>query len=71
MSCPYCNSPKFVKNGSVRGKKKHLCLNCGKQYVIDQYFKHIAKETWKLVDKLLLKKLPFAGNARITGISER
>ena len=71
MSCPYCNSPKFVKNGSVHRRKKNRCLNCGKQYVLEQHFKRISKEIWELVDKLLVEKLPLAGTARVTGVSER
>jgi len=30
----------------------------------------IPKETWELVDKLLLEKIPIAGISRVTGISE-
>ena len=60
-----------MKNGSVRGRKKNLCLNCRKQYVLEQHFKRISQETWELVDKLLLEKLPLAGIARVTGVSER
>ena len=32
--------------------------------------KIIPKETWELVDKLLLEKIPIAGISRVTGISE-
>ena len=60
-----------MKNGTVRGRKKNLCLNCRKQYVLEQHFKRISQETWELVDKLLLEKLPLAGIARVTGVSER
>ena len=32
--------------------------------------KIISQETWDLVDKLLLEKIPIAGISRVTGISE-
>jgi hypothetical protein len=31
----------------------------------------IREETWRLVDKLLLEKIPLAGISRVSGVSER
>ena len=28
-SCPNCQSKKYIKNGSVRGKKRYKCKKCG------------------------------------------
>ena len=32
MECPKCKSSHVVKNGSVKGIRKHLCRNCGFQF---------------------------------------
>jgi insertion element IS1 protein InsB len=71
MNCPHCNSQNVVKNGSIHNKKpKSQCNDCGRQFVIDSTKKYIAKETWDLVDKLLLERIYIAGISRVTGISE-
>lgn len=71
MKCPECGSSKTIKNGSVHGKPKRECKQCGRQFIINPTNKSIPQETWDLVDKLLLEKIPIAGIARVTGISER
>ena len=70
MNCPECGSPNFIKNGSVCGKAKNECKSCGRQYVVNPKKKMISQETWDIVDKLLLEKIPLAGISRVTGISE-
>jgi insertion element IS1 protein InsB len=47
-----------------------MCNNCGRQFVENPTKKVISQETWDLVDKLLLEKIPIAGISRVTGISE-
>ena len=32
MECPKCKNSHVVKNGSVKGIRKHLCRNCGFQF---------------------------------------
>ena len=32
MECPKCMSSHVVKNGSVKGIRKHLCRDCGYQF---------------------------------------
>ncbi len=32
MKCPKCMSSHVVKNGSVKGIRKHLCRDCGYQF---------------------------------------
>ena len=70
-SCPKCKSEKVVKNGHIHnGKQRYLCQGCGRQFVDGATNKVIPDETWALVDRLLLEKLPLAGIARVTDISE-
>ena len=70
MNCPKCGSTEYIKNGSIRGKPKRECKECGRQYVVNPTKKIISQETWDLVDKLLLEKIPLAGISRVTGVSE-
>ena len=71
MECPECGSKNTIKNGSVRGKAKRQCKNCNREFVVNAIKKSIGKETWDLVDKLLLEKIPIAGISRVTGVSEQ
>ena len=71
MDCPKCGSQNIVKNGSIHtGKPKFKCKDCGRQFVENPTKKVISQQQWDLVDKLLLEKIPIAGIARVTGISE-
>lgn len=71
MICPACKSDKVIKNGSIHnGNQKFFCKNCGRQFVENPTNKVIPKETWDIVDKLLLEKIPIAGIARTTDISQ-
>ena len=71
MKCPRCDSANVIKNGSIHsGKQKYECKDCGRQFVETPTKKTIGPETWALVDKLLLEKIPIAGISRVTGISE-
>jgi len=71
MNCPECDSQNITKNGSIHnGKPKFMCKDCGRQFVENPTKKIISQETWDLVDKLLLEKIPIAGISRVTGISE-
>jgi transposase-like protein len=71
MKCPECNSTNTIKNGSVRAKPKGECKECGREFTLNPTKKSISQETWELVDKLLLEKIPITGIARVTGISEQ
>jgi len=71
MNCPSCNSENVRKNGYIHnGKQKYHCKDCNRQFVLDPQYRLIPPETWDLVDKLLLEKIPLAGISRVTGISE-
>lgn len=70
-SCPRCDSDNIVKNGFIHnGKQNHRCNDCGRQFVKDPQNKIISDETKALIDKLLLEKIPLAGIARVTDVSE-
>ena len=71
LDCPNCKSSHYKNNGSVRGKRKNQCLDCGRQYILEPKKKTISKKTWDLVDKLLLEKLSLSGISRVVGISEK
>jgi len=71
MKCPDCNSSSIIKNGTIHnGKQKYQCNKCRRQFVENPQNKRIPKETWDLVDKLLLERIPIAGISRVTNISE-
>ena len=70
-ACPTCNSESVVKNGFIHnGKQNHLCKDCGRQFVEDPQNKVTSDETKALIDNLLLEKIPLAGIARVTDVSE-
>ena len=69
--CPRCGSTEVVKNGNIHnGKQNHKCRECERQFVADPQQKRVSQETKELIDKLLLEKLPLAGIARVTEVSE-
>lgn len=71
LSCPSCGSQRVVKNGKIHnGKQNHKCQDCGRQFVQDPQNKVISDDTKRLIDKLLLEKLPLAGIARVAEVSE-
>ncbi len=72
MTCPQCQSHNTIKNGSIHnGKPKFKCKDCGRQFIENPTHKRITQQTKDLIDKLLLEKIPLAGIARVTGVSER
>lgn len=72
MNCPNCCSHPIVKNGSLgNGKPKFKCNTCGRQFVENPKKQPISDHTKQLIDQLLLEKIPLAGMARVTGVSER
>lgn len=72
MNCPHCSSAEIVRNGSNSvGTPKFLCKGCGRQFVESPKKQPISQETKALIDRLLLERVPLAGIARVTGVSER
>ncbi len=56
--CPSCGSTQVVKNGSIHnGKSKHLCRNCGRQFVENATNKIVTFEERELIDKRLLERI--------------
>lgn len=66
-----CDSTHTVKNGKIHnGKQNFKCRECGRQFAQDPQNRLIDEATKTLIDKLLLEKIPLAGIARVTGVSE-
>lgn len=71
MTCPTCGSHDISKNGTTRrGKQNYKCRDCNRQFVENPQWKPKDKETRSLVDLLLLEKIPLAGIARATHVSD-
>ena len=71
-NCPKCGSDNCVKNGSIHnGKPKHTCHNCNREFVDNPKNVPISAKTKKMIDKLLLEKIPLAGLVRVTNVSAR
>ena len=71
MTCPTCGSHDISKNGTTRrGKQNYKCRDCNRQFVEDPQWKPKDKNEQSLIDLLLLEKIPLAGIARATGVSE-
>ena len=71
MVCPGCSSENTIKNGTIHnGKQKYECKECVRQFVEHPQNKTISQATKELIDKLLLEKVPLAGIARVTDVSE-
>ena len=71
MTCPTCGSHEISKNGTTRcGKQNYKCRDCNHQFVEDPQWKPKDKDTLALVNLLLLEKIPLAGIARATGVSD-
>ena len=71
MHCPSCQSKRFVKNGLNALKKQiYRCKDCGRQFVLHPAKVPVSDEKKKLIDRLLLERLPLAGIARAVSVSE-
>jgi len=71
MKCPICQNANIIKYGKIHnGKQRFECEECGRQFVENPENKIISEETKKLIDKLLVEKLPLAGIVRVTGVSQ-
>jgi transposase-like protein len=72
LTCPRCQSTDVVKNGRIHnGRQNFKCKSCSRQFVQNPSKRVIGEETRDLIDKLLLERLPLAGIARVTGVSEQ
>jgi hypothetical protein len=48
-----------------------MCKDCSRQFVENPKIKIISKETWEIVDRLLVEKISLAGISRALVISKR
>lgn len=72
LICPGCQSTHIVKNGRIHnGRQNCKCRACSRQFVLNPTKKVIGQDIKVLINKLLLEKLPLAGIARVTGVSEQ
>ena len=71
--CPVCyDSIQVVKNGSCSsGWQKYFCKECEKYSVLNPENGKISDDTKKLIDDLLLEKIPLAGIVRAAKVSKR
>jgi insertion element IS1 protein InsB len=71
LLCPTCGSDDIMKNGTTRrGKQNYKCRDCGRQFVENPQWKPKDKDTYSLIDRLLLERIPLAGIARVLQLSE-
>jgi hypothetical protein len=60
----------IIKNGTTRrGKQNYQCRDCGRQFVEHPQWKPKDKDTYSLIDRLLLERIPLAGIARVLQLS--
>ena len=72
MPCPRGQGTRVVKNGPIpNGKPKWRCQGCQRQFVEPPAPHVISDATQTSIDRLLLERVPLAGMARVTGVSER
>jgi insertion element IS1 protein InsB len=68
LTCPQCQLSHIKKNGhTYYGKQNHMCLDCGRQFVIRD--ETVSSEKKKLIDRLLLERIPLRGICRVLKIS--
>jgi hypothetical protein len=71
MTSPACGSHDISKNGITRRvKQNYKCRDCNRQFVEDPQWKPKDKDTRSLGGLLLLEKIPLAGIARATHVSD-
>lgn len=71
LLCPTCSSDDIMKNGTTRrGKQNYKCRDCGRQFVENPQWKPKDKDTYTLIDRLLLERISLAGIARVLQLSE-
>jgi hypothetical protein len=64
--CPHCGSDDIMKNGTMRrGKQNDKCRDCGRQFVEKPQWKPKAQETFALMARMLLERLPFWQSVRM------
>lgn len=69
MQCPECKSNHIRKNGKMRGKQNHICVNCRRQF-IDVYTapRGYSNEIKAQCLKMYVNGMGFRGIERVTGV---
>ena len=69
MQCPECGSNHIRKNGKMRGKQNHICVDCHRQF-IDVYTapKGYSDATKAQCLKMYVNGMGFRGIERVTGV---
>ena len=69
MQCPGCGSSYIRKNGKMRGKQNHICVDCRRQF-IDVYTspKGYSGEVKAQCLKMYVNGMGFRGIERVTGV---
>ena len=69
MQCPECGSKHIRKNGKMRGKQNHICVNCRRQF-IDVYSapQGYSNEVKAQCLKMYVNGMGFRGIERVTGV---
>lgn len=69
MQCPECGSNHIRKNGKMRGKQNHICVDCHRQF-IDVYAppKGYSEEVKTQCLKMYVNGMGFRGIERVTGV---
>jgi len=69
MQCPECGSNHIRKNGKMRGKQNHICVDCRRQF-IDVYTapQGYSDEIKAQCLKMYVNGMGFRGIERVTGV---
>ena len=69
MQCPECNSTHIRKNGKKKGKQNHICVDCGRQFIIGaQTTKGYSDQVKRECLKMYVNGMGFRGIERVKGV---
>jgi AcrR family transcriptional regulator/transposase-like protein len=69
MICPNCQSDRIAKNGHHQGKQRHICRECGRQFMGDYIDRGYPSETRQQCLDLHQQGLSFREIERQTGVN--
>lgn len=69
MQCPECGSSHICKNGKMRGKQNHICVDCRRQFIdVHTPPKGYSGEVKAQCLKMYVNGMGFRGIERVTGV---
>ena len=69
MQCPECGSNHIRKNGKMRGKQNHICVDCRRQFIyVYTAPQGYPDETKAQCLKMHVNGMGFRGIERVTGV---